>query len=50
MGAEVTIDKHTTPIDDWFDVMDRLDSITYDEPVSPHISLWKFFMDEVNPQ
>lgn len=50
MGAEITIDKHTTPIDDWLDIQDRLENINYEEEVSPHLTAWKFFMDEVNPQ
>jgi hypothetical protein len=29
MGAEITIDKHTTPIDDWLDIQDRLENINY---------------------
>lgn len=31
MGADITVDKHTTPIEDWLEIMDRLDSIAYEE-------------------
>lgn len=50
MGAEVTIDKHMTGIDEWLDISDRLDGAGYEEEVLPHISAWKFFNDELNPQ
>lgn len=29
MGADITIDKHTTPIDDWLDVQDKLETINF---------------------
>jgi len=50
MGAEVTIDKHTTPIEDWLEVHDKLDAIVYHEQITHHIAAWKFFVDEINPQ
>lgn len=50
MGAEVTIDKHTTPIEDWLEVQDKLDAIVYQEEITHHIAAWKFFVDEINPQ
>lgn len=50
MGAEVTIDKYTTGIDEWLDINDKLQSISYDEEITNHISAWKFFNDELNPQ
>ena len=50
MGAEVTIDKHMTGIDEWLDISDRLDGAGYEEEVLSHISAWKFFNDGLNPQ
>lgn len=50
MGAEVTIDKYTTGIDEWLDINDKLEGISYEEEVANHVSAWKFFNDELNPQ
>lgn len=33
MGADITIDKHTTAIDEWLDIYDKLDGISYDEGI-----------------
>jgi hypothetical protein len=50
MGSEVSIDKHTTPLEEWLDVQDKLEGIIFEEEICPHVGAWKFFMDEVNPQ
>jgi hypothetical protein len=50
MGAEVTIDKHTSGLEDWLDIHDKLESITYEEEVCNHVAAWRFFADETNPQ
>lgn len=50
MGAEVTIDKYTTGIDEWLDINDKLEEISFEEEITNHVSAWKFFNDELNPQ
>ena len=50
MGAEVTIDKHTTPIDDWLDICDKLEDTTYEEPIQHHVSVWRFFSDDISQE
>jgi hypothetical protein len=50
MGSDITIDKHTTGIDEWLDINDKLESTSYEEDITNHISAWKFFNDELNSQ
>ena len=50
MGAEITIDKHTTPIEEWIELGDKLEQSNFNQDVFPHVGAWKFFADEVNPQ
>lgn len=50
MGAEVTIDKHTSALEEWLEIQDKLEGINYEEEVSNHVAAWKFFGDEANPQ
>lgn len=50
MGAEITVDKHTTPLEDWLDLIDKLDTVAYPPEVTPHLAAWKLFPDELNPQ
>ena len=50
MGAAVSIDKHTTPIEEWLELQDKLDGICFEDEVTPHLSVWKLFADDLNPQ
>ena len=48
MGNEVTIDKHTTHLDEWLDLKDKLESCAFQEEPNNHVGAWKLFPDEVN--
>ena len=50
MGAEVTVDKHTTPLEEWLELENKLENTPYDEPPHSHLTAWKLFSDELNPQ
>ena len=41
MGSIVTVSKHSTCLDDWLSISDKLSEISLDADINNHLSLWK---------
>jgi len=41
MGSGITVDKHVTNIEEWFEVNSKLDAIDFDSLITSHLGLWK---------
>ena len=48
MGSGITVDKHVTNIEDWFEVTNKLDTIDFNADINSHIGLWKVSENDKN--
>lgn len=48
MGSTITIDKHTSSLDDWLSIQNKLDAIEFTAHPTTHLALWKVFTDDLD--
>lgn len=48
MGTALTIDKHTSSLEDWLAIQNKLDAIEFTANAHTHLSVWKLCLDEID--
>jgi len=48
MGGSLTMDKHTSSLDDWLSIQSKLENIEFTADINNHLVIWRVYVNELD--